>query len=590
MEETVETIFRGLPISKGIGIGTPVFFFDEHSTAVTQSISDGEVEIEIIRYRSALKESRGDLEQLREKVMSDGGAPEVVSILGSHLELIEDPMMTTVVEEKIRTLLCKPESAFHHLLEEYKQRFRAVEDTYFQERFKDLIDVSRRVIGHLSPLQEMKKQPLPDQSVILAHELVPSDTIEVNPSSVTAFVTAVGGITSHAAIIARAKGIPYVANIDIKAFKRLKLESLIVDGSRGLVIVNPSSQTLQKYRNIQQKNQESSQLLNQSLRLKAETVDGYEIRIFANLENPKEIDQLLHSGAEGVGLFRTEYLFLSKKHFPTEEEQYQVYRGMASALEGKPLVIRVFDIGGDKKPDLNIHDPAAKYFSILDSELNPALGCRAIRLLLRNPELLRAQIRAILRASAHGEIHLLLPMVADLSELRHVRELVKAIRSELEGEGIEVGDELPIGSMIEVPSSAIMCDAIARESDFLSIGTNDLSQYVLAADRGNPNTASLYPSTHPSILRLIRMVVSSAQNARKPVILCGECAADPAMIPILIGLGIREFSVALRHIPLVKHTLRKWRIVEACRVAESALEQTAAQDLSDFLAAETVRD
>jgi phosphotransferase system enzyme I (PtsI) len=583
-----EIILRGLPISKGIGIGFPVFFASTEDPVAEVAIPKREIEQEIDRYRRALDLSRKDVESLQRLSLNDG-PPEIVSILGTHLEMMQDPLLTSVMEERIRDMQRNIESIFHHIIEEYKQRFSTLKDQYFQERVRDIVDVSRRILGHLRPLDQVKMGEMPHNSIILTHELVPSETVEANASLISAFVTAAGGITSHAAIIARAKGIPYVANVDIKQLKRFDVHSLIVDGSQGLVILNPTRQTLKKYQEIQRSHQMNYKMLKSASHLKGETIDGYEVRIFANLENPKEIDQLLKAGASGVGLFRSEYLPFSLKAIPSEEEQFTIYKRMVKALKGRPLVIRVFDVGGDKKVDLAPTHPDARYFHSIGHEANPALGCRAIRFLLRFPEILEAQLRAILRASYYGEIHILIPMISDLTEVRIVRQKVQEILADLHKKGIKTAKNIPVGCMIEVPSSAIMCDALAEEVDFLSIGTNDLVQYVLAADRSNTHTSELYFSTHPSILRLIRMVVSSANRARKPVILCGECAADPSMIPLLIGLGIREFSVAARHIPLVKHTIRKWRILEACRLAEGALEYPSTAELRDFLAAETVR-
>lgn len=588
MSQAEEVILRGLPISKGIGVGAPIFFASADDEVPEIPISKKEIDKEIERYRRALLLSRQDVENLQKMSLHEG-PPEIVAILGTHLEMLQDPLMTTVMEEKIRDLQRNTESIFQHLIEEYKQRFITLQDHYFQERVRDLIDVSRRILGHLRPLDRVKMTEIPHNSVILAHELVPSETIEANGTYVSAFVTAAGGITSHAAIIARAKGIPYVANVDIKILKRIELQSMVVDGSQGIVIINPNRKTLKKFHEIKKGHLETYRLINSSSHLKGETIDGYEVKIFANLENPKDVDLLLKNGASGVGLFRSEYLFLSKKLFPSEEEQFQIYRRMVKTLKSKPLVIRVFDIGGDKKIDMLPTSPDAWYFHAIGPELNPALGCRAIRFLLRYPEILNRQLRAILRASAYGDVHVLVPMVSDVSELRYVRQKIAEIQDELTRKGIKTAKQIPIGCMIEVPSSAIMCDALVQEADFLSIGTNDLVQYVLAADRSNPNISDLYFSTHPSILRLIRMVVASANQFRKPVILCGESAADPTMIPILLGLGIREFSVAARHIPLVKHTIRKWRIVEACRLAEMALQFTAAQELKHFLSTETTR-
>lgn len=587
-EADKEIILRGLPISKGIGIGFPIFFASPEDLVPEVAIPPSDLENEIDRYRSALAKSRSDVETLQ-KISLNEGPPEIVSILGTHLEMMQDPLLTSVIEERIRNMQRNTESIFHRIVEEYKERFSTLQDHYFQERVRDIVDVSRRILGHLRPLEQIKMGEMPHNSIILTHELVPSETVEANSSLVSAFVTAAGGITSHAAIIARAKGIPYVANVDIKQLKKFDVHSLIVDGSQGLVILNPTRQTLKKYQELRRSHEMSYKMLKSNSHLKGETIDGYEVRIFANLENPKEIDQLLKAGASGIGLFRSEYLFLARKGFPPEEEQFSIYKRMVKTLKGRPLVVRVFDVGGDKKIDLAPSNPDARYFTSIGPELNPALGCRAIRFLLRYPEILDAQLRAILRASYFGEIHILIPMVSDLSEVRAVRKRVQELQEELRKKGIKTAKHVPIGCMIEVPSSAIMCDALAAEVDFLSIGTNDLVQYILAADRCNTHTSELYFTTHPSILRLIRMVVASANRARKPVILCGECAADPAMIPLLIGLGIREFSVAARHIPLVKHTIRKWRILEACRLAEGALEHPSAQELKAFLAAETAR-
>jgi phosphotransferase system enzyme I (PtsI) len=583
-----DVLLRGLPISKGIGIGFPVFFSALDEDVPVISISITEIEGEILRYQQALDKSRKDLRKLQKMSLHEG-PPEVIAILGTHLEIMEDPLITTVIEEKIRQRKQNIETIFYQVIEEYKERFNSLQDTYFQERVRDLVDVFRRILGHLQLLGRARMAEMPHNSVILTHELVPSETVEASSALVSAFVTAAGGITSHAAIIARAKGIPYVANVDIKFLKKITLQSIIVDGSEGIVIINPSKQSLKKYQEIKKGYLHNYKQLKNSAHLKGETIDGYEIRIFANIENPKEIDLLHKNGAAGIGLFRSEYLFLSRRQFPSEDEQFEIYKKMVRSLRGRPFVIRIFDVGGDKKVDLLPEDPDAKYFMAIGNEQNPALGCRAVRFLLRFPEILQTQLRAILRASKYGEIQILIPMVSDVSELRAVRKMIEDLQAAMRRDGMKITKEISIGCMIEVPSSVIMCEALAQEADFLSIGTNDLVQYVLAADRSNPNISDLYFSTHPSILRLIRMVVSAANRVRKPVILCGECAADPNMIPILIGLGIRELSVSARHIPLVKHIIRKWRILDACRLAEAAFEYPSAQELKAFLTAEAVR-
>lgn len=582
-DETGEVVLRGLPVAKGIGIGFPVFLSSFDEKVSESCISKKHVEQEILRYREALEKSRRDIENLQKNSIQEGSS-EIAAILGTHLEMMHDPFLTSLIEEKIRMRQQKIETVFFYLIEECKQRFLVLQDMYFQERVRDVVDVSRRILNHLSPKNNLRISEIPHNSILIAGELVPSETIEASASTVSAFVTLVGGITSHAAIIARAKGIPFVADIDIKRLQDSGVKSLIVDGSQGVVILNPTHATLKKYAELKRGHVEKQKQLKSATHLKGETIDGYEVRVFANLENPDAIKLLDKSGASGVGLFRSEYLFLSTRKFPTEEEQFEIYKKMAVALRGRPLVVRVFDIGGDKRLELFPHEPDAKYFTSLGVEANPALGCRSIRFLLRYPDLLRAQLRALARASVYGDIQILIPMVSDIMEVRRVRDALHRIQAELaekESGGVK---PIPLGCMIEVPAAALICDFIVREVDFISIGTNDLEQFVLAADRNNPHISSLYSGVHPGLLRLIRMIVSSAGAAHKPVFLCGECVADPALIPVLMGLGIREFSVALNHIPLVKHTIRKWRILEACRLAEGALEQASASDLREYLA------
>lgn len=582
-----EVILRGLPISSGVGIGFPVFLARAESTFGEAELPKKEIENEISRYRKALDSSRKDVENLK-KISQQDGPPEVALILGTHLEIMQDPLITSEIENRIRKNQ-PTKRVLYDLIEECKQRFTTMRDHYFAERVRDIVDVSKRILGHLCPADRLNLAEMPHNSILIAQELVPSETVEASATLISAFVTAAGGLTSHAAIVARAKGIPYVANIDIKRLDKLEFHTIIVDGSQGIVVLNPTRQTLKKYQELKKNYSAERKILKTSAHLHGETIDGYEVRIFANLENPKEIDAVLKNGASGIGLFRSEYLFLSKRQFPTEEEQFEIYKKMVKSLRGGPLVIRVFDVGGDKRVDFLPEDKDAKYFRQIGVELNPALGCRAIRFLLRYPELLYSQLRAILRATRYGPIQILIPMISDISELQLVRQMLDKARRALVQEGVKIAKDVPVGCMIEVPSSAIMCDSIAEETDFFSIGTNDLIQYVLAADRSNFNTSELYSPIHPSIFRLIRMVVNAANRSGKPVIVCGESAADPLMIPILLGLGVREFSVAFRHIPLVKHTIRKWRILEACRLTEGAMEFSSALELKKFLVAETAR-
>ncbi|MBI3508787.1 MAG: phosphoenolpyruvate--protein phosphotransferase, partial [Chlamydiia bacterium] len=369
MAQEEEVIFRGLPISKGIGIGFPIFLNGMETYLSDTEIPKPEVENEILRYREALDSSRKDLEQLKELSQRDG-PPEIVGILGTHLEIMHDPLIISEIEERIRQHQLPTERVFQALMEEYKERFTTLRDSYFEDRVRDIFDVWRRIMGHLSSSpNRLNLAEIPHNSILLAQELVPSETVEATASLISAFVTAGGGLTSHAAIIARAKGIPYVANIDIKKLKKIEFHTLIVDGSQGLIILNPTRHTLKKYQELKHNLTTEQKILKKGAHLHGETIDGYEVRIFANLENPKEIDSVLKNGASGIGLFRSEYLFLSKRQFPSEQEQFEIYKKMVKSLRGGPLVIRVFDVGGDKRVDFLPEDRDAHYFRQIGVEL-----------------------------------------------------------------------------------------------------------------------------------------------------------------------------------------------------------------------------
>jgi len=576
-----EIVLKGISISKGIAIGFPFYLAPQDEMVPEQAILSMEVESEIARYRSALFSSRLELEELQKTLLHEGSA-DGVAILDAHLEMLKDPLMTTEMEQKIRERQRNTESVFQKTISEYQNRFISLKDSFFQERVKDIIDVSKRILGHLSPHRKIDLQKLPPGSILFVVELIPSMVAEADPGQVSGIVTQTGGISSHAAIIARAKGIPYIAGIEIEKHRGIACQGMILDGDQGLVIINPTEETQEKYRQMILKAEDFHKVLAGQYASKAETIDGFSIELFGNVESVEDIDLLRKQGAAGIGLFRSEYLFLAKKSFPTEEEQYIAYRKIVEKIPKKPVIIRVFDIGGDKKGDL----PASmgwKTPTFFAHESNPVLGCRAIRFLLQYEELFEKQLRALFRASPFGNIQILLPMVSDIAEIRATRRLIAKIRNNLLEEKIPIKKQIPIGCMIEVPSSAIMCDAVCQEVDFLSIGTNDLIQYVLAADRSNPTVSSLYSSAHPSILRLLHHVVSVAERRKKELILCGEMAADAKFIPLLLGLGIRKFSMAARHIPEVKHFIRNIRLMDACSIAEQAFRILSCEDLQKYL-------
>lgn len=431
-------------------------------------------------------------------------------------------------------------------------------------------------MGHLRENLRQCLTDIPPDSIVFAANLTAFDTAEANSGLVGAFLTREGGATSHAAIVAKAKGIPYVSSVNIESLEEFKDSLMIVDGRTGEIIINPSPETLEKYHQLRSQLHLHLQKLRQTGTLQAETYDGYKIHLSANIERLSELDMLHQSGGCGVGLLRTESTFLSRETFPTEEEQFVIYRQFVEHMNGLPIVIRTFDLGGDK------------YMrgQQMGHECNPFLGCRAIRFLLREPAIFRTQLRAILRASIYGDVRIMFPMVSALSELLQAKQILEEVKQELNEQGIEIGSPIPVGCMIEVPSAAIIADLLAKECDFLSIGTNDLVQYALAVDRSNEALSDLYTPTHPSVIRLIKLVVNEANHQGIPVTICGEVAADPRFAPLLLGLGVHEFSVASRYLPLVKNAIRNTSIVAASKLAEQALKLSSAAEIEELLTRE----
>ncbi len=540
MDETL----NGLSISQGIALGLAFHFIIPDELIPEQIISSQEIEQEIERYRKALEKSRKELEDLQKLVLQEGGL-EAASILDTHLEMLKDPMITSEMEKKIRKNQKNTESVFQKVIGEYQRRFHDNHDAFFQERIPDITDVSKRILAHLTPSKKFDLKQIPKGSILYATELSPSLVAEIDPEQIIGLVTEAGGISSHAAIIARAKGIPYVAGVPIDKLKNRSPLKMIIDGDAGTIVLAPIEETWEKYERKSKKKQAYYQTLQKNADLQPHTMDGETIELYGNLENLEDIELFIKHGFAGIGLFRSEYLFFTKKYFPSEEEQFQIYKEVLEKLPNHPVIIRVFDVGGDKRLE------GGK-----TGEANPVLGCRAIRFLLKNREIFEQQLRALLRASPYGDMRILLPMISDISEINATKELIAKIRKDLKKENIPCKDHIPLGSMIEVPSSAIMADVIAQHSDFLSIGTNDLIQYVLAADRSNPVISHLYTPSHPSILRLLKVIITAAEENQKSLILCGEVAADPRYIPLLLEVGIRKFSIAARHFPEVKHAIR----------------------------------
>lgn len=571
-EEDIEVRLKGSPICAGIAIGRPFFFIYSDESVPEFSIENSEVPEEIARYRRALSHSEQEIRRLQKQLEIDG-ALEGVNILDTHLQIMRDPIVTSNIEKQIEVTRKNAEYIFQTIIKSYEKKFNNLKDKFFRERFKDVRDISRRIMKNLRKSASISLADIPSNSIVFAHDLVASETAETKKSQVGAFVTETGGETSHAAIIARARGIPFVSSVDFQDVQVGKNTYVIVDGRTGEVIINPRESTLNYYQTLQYQLDNQIQSLQKIGGLLPETIDGYKVKLSANVEMENELELLHQYGGEGVGLFRSEYICLSHESFPSEEEQFRIYKNIISAMKGLPIVIRTFDVGGDK----------FREFLNMRNESNPFLGCRAIRFMLREREAFKMQLRAILRASSYGNVSIMFPMVSGSFELLEAKDILKEAMNELDKENFAYKSNIKIGCMIEVPSAAITCDVLAKECDFLSIGTNDLVQYSLAVDRGNQSMSYLYNPTHPSVIRLIKMIVTEGHSNGIPVSICGEIAADPRFTALLLGLGVHELSCSARYLPIVKNAIRNTSIVSANKLAERILVMSDAQEIQDAI-------
>lgn len=567
-----EIRLKGLPICRGIAIGKPFFFHVTHDEIPDYSIEKSDIDKEIGRYRQAIAKTRDDIRLLQKRLEKEQ-IVEGAQILEAEFQMMQDPLLTHNIEGKIRQHCRNAEIVFYQTIAQYQKKFSSLSDPIFSERFRDIEDISRRVMSYLLDNVRDSSSDIPPGSIVFARELTTSDIAEADASSVIAFVSHHGGTTSHAAIVAKAKGIPYITSVEYASLESFKDCELILDARTGEIIVNPDKKTLKIYHNL--KNQLTSHhlKLDQIQHLKAETYDGYAVRLSANIETSSELEMLHKFGGDGVGLFRSEYAFQSDKGFPSEEEQFQLYRDTVKLMKGLPIVIRAFDVGGDKFLGNQL----------IAEESNPYLGCRAIRFLLKECDVFKVQLKAMLRAANYGDVSIMFPMVSSLEELLEVKSFIYEVRQELLARGEKIRSFIRIGCMIEVPSAAIISDLLAKNCDFLSIGTNDLIQYALAVDRSNHSMSSLYTPTHPSVIRLIKLIVQEANIQGIPVTVCGEIAADPRFTPLLLGLGVHELSVATRYLPIVKNAIRNTSIIEAHKLAEKALALSTAHEIEFLL-------
>lgn len=561
-----EIVVIGSSICKSIGIGQLYILCGEEEGIPQLSLLPMEVDNEVHRYRQAVRKTRQEIRELKKQLVQEN-LTEASLILEAHLEFLRDPLLTVDIEKSIRVLQQNAEYVFHKALESFRRQFQSLPDPYFQERGFDIEDVGRRIMRNLRACHHGVLAEIPPKSVIYAHDLTPSLVAEAIRSKVVAFITETGGITSHAAIVARAKGIPYISSIPYASLKDFANASVIVDGEKGSIILHPSKETFDTYTPKKEECNEDYEKLGS---YETETFDGYAVGLSANIDVDSELEMLHQYGGHGVGLYRSELVFLNYNQFPSEDEQYAIYRGVIDKLKGLPIVIRTFDVGGDK--DFISHKGGA--FS---------LGCRAIRFLLKEKELFRHQIRAILRAAYEANVRIMFPMVSSLAELTEAKAIMKEVQEDLQLEEIPFNNAVKIGCMIEVPSAAIISDLLAAECDFLSIGTNDLVQYSLAVDRLDGTMSDFYNAAHPSILRMIKYVVGAAHRRNIPVSVCGEVAADVRFVPLLLGLGIQQLSVAARFLPEIKLAIRKTSIVRAIQLADEALLLGSSQEITRLL-------
>ena len=559
-----EIRFQGLGVSPGLARGRVFVYRPVEQTTPEYSVTEKELPAEIARFESALLQTRAQILEMQARIAEAIGTKDA-SIFDAHLLVVED---RTLIDEVLRTLERERrniEAVFQQVAERYARLLSQMDDPYLAERALDIQDVTRRVLMNLIGRHGPTLSEIDYPHILLAHNLTPSDTASLNRQFVLGFATDVGSRTSHTAIMARSLNIPAIVGLhDITA----KLESdaeVLLDGYHGLLVVDPDEQTLRGYEELA-RSQERVEAGLVDLRETASTThDGHHVILSANIELPDDIPMVKTGGAEGVGLYRTEFFYLNKNELPNEEEQYANYRRVASDLLPHPIIIRTLDLGGDKSfGSLN-----------LPTELNPFLGCRAIRFCLERPEIFKVQLRAILRASALGNVKMMYPLISGLDEVRQANRVLEECKAELRAEGHSFNEDMPVGVMIEVPSAALCAAEIAREVSFFSIGTNDLIQYCIAVDRVNERIAHLYEPTHPAILRLIKMVVDAAHDAGIWAGVCGEMASEVALTPLLLGLGVDELSAGASLVPRVKRAVQSLEMEVCRRLADNALKMSS---------------
>src|SRR5438552_3225834 len=557
-----EIRFEGAGVSPGIARGQIHVVRDDFDDVGRYRISPSHVTDEIGRFEAALIQTRMQILEMQQRIAESIGAKDA-AIFDAHLLVVEDRTLIDEVLRKLETDLCNVEWVFQEVATTYAETLNKIDDPYLRERALDIQDVTKRVIRNLQGNAPKTFLGLSEPHILIAHNLTPSDTASMNREHVLGLATYLGSRTSHTAIMARSLNIPAVVGLhDIT--ERLETgQHVLLDGTNGFLIVDPTPETLKRYGEIESRRVKVVAQLKELRETASTTRDGRHIVLSANIELPEDVDAVAANGAEGIGLYRTEFLYLNRNTLPTEDEQYETYRKVAERVRPDPLIIRTFDLGGDKLAPGTVD---------ISDELNPFLGWRAIRFCLENIDIFKTQLRAILRASAIGNVKIMFPMISGLDELRRAIEVLAECKEELRKAEIDIADKIEVGAMIEIPSAAISANVLAREVDFFSIGTNDLIQYALAVDRVNEKIAHLYEPTHPAVVRLLKMIADAAHANNIWVGVCGEMAGDIALTPLLLGLGMDELSTSAMLVPRVKRAVQSLAIPECRELVEETLK------------------
>jgi phosphotransferase system enzyme I (PtsI) len=566
----VELIVQGISASQGIAYGQIFLYLQSEIEVPSYQVDPGKRIEEIARFDKALLVTRQQIGKIQSEVEKNLG-PEESLIFDAHLLVLEDQALISETIREFETSSQNIETCFNKISQRYIQAFSEIDDEYLRERAGDIRDVAQRVLQNLLGQAENSLSRLAEKRIVVANDLSPSDCASIDRSAAVGIVTDKGSKTSHAVIVARSMKLPAVVGVRDLTTRVKTSDWMIVDGYEGTVILHPSQQTLFRYGKIQLEKKSFEDRLVEANRKPAVTLDGVNVPLMANIGKVEEIAQVKEYFAQGVGLFRTEYLYLNSSRVPSEQEQFLAYKTVAEALAPNPVIIRTLDLGGDK--------PMAGIPELMQRETNPFLGFRAIRYCLEHPSVFKDQLRAILRASVHGKVQLMYPMISGAEELGRANDVLGECKAELRQRGQPFNEELAVGAMIEIPSAAFTADLLAPKCDFFSIGTNDLIQYLLAIDRGNDRIAHLYEPTHPAVLRTLKLIVDEAHRQKISVSVCGEMAGDPVFTPLLLGLGVDSLSMTPSWLPTVKYIVRAMKMAEARDLAAEALEMDSPKEI-----------